>query len=120
MAVDLSARLFDPREAQKFSPDKATVVRVHKDQDISVVVWNLEPGQMNALHKHAQNAHAMLILEGTGELLRGDESPLPVSAGDWLVVPRTQPHGIRNTGTGRLSYLAVTNEGAQGYVKEEL
>jgi len=113
--------IFDPHTFRRFSTEGATVVRLYADQDLSVVTWNLEEGQENALHRHGDNAHTMLILEGSGEYLRGEGLPaLPVHAGECIVVPRGQQHGMRNTGMGRLSYMAVTNQGAQGYVKERL
>ncbi|HLQ34357.1 MAG TPA: cupin domain-containing protein [Chloroflexota bacterium] len=113
--------VFDPHAFRHFSKEGATVVRLHADEDLSLVTWNLEEGQENQLHRHGDNAHTILILEGSGEYLRGEGQPgLPVRTGECIVVPRGQPHGIRNTGKGRLSYLAVTNQGAHGYVKERL
>jgi mannose-6-phosphate isomerase-like protein (cupin superfamily) len=107
----------DPRTFQRFSTDRANVVRMYADQDLSLVVWNLEPGQENDLHQHPENAHALLVLEGQGEYLRGARGSVPIQAGDCVIVPRGQLHGIRNSGNVRLSYFAITSQGPSGYIR---
>ncbi|MEE8519408.1 MAG: cupin domain-containing protein [Dehalococcoidia bacterium] len=111
--------VLDPLAFRSFSPQEAMVVGMYaEDPDVSLVVWNLEPGQENDLHTHAESAHVQLVLEGTGEYLRGDDPPVPINAGQCVVVPRGAVHGIRNTGSGRLSYLAVTTLREGGYVRQ--
>ncbi|GEM_PF-5105430 len=102
---------------RSFSNQEANVVVTYEDVDQTLVVWNLEPGQENAPHVHPANAHTMMVLEGQGLFLRENES-VPIKGGDWIVIPRATLHGIRNTGKGRLSYLAVTTNGPEGYVKQ--
>ena len=119
MAASQSAGVFDPKAFERFSAEQATVVRVYADQDLSLVVWNLEPGQENPLHAHPENAHTIIVLQGEGRYLQ-DGSDAPIVAGDCISVPRALVHGIRNTGSGRLSYLAVTTAGTEGYVRNVL
>ena len=88
----------------------------HDDPDASVVVWNLEPGQENDVHTHPENMHVFYVLEGEGSYVRADGKTVPVRAGQCVIVPRKQVHGIRNTGSERLSYLAVSTQGTGGYV----
>jgi quercetin dioxygenase-like cupin family protein len=65
-----------------------------------------EPGQFHALHTHAGTDKVYHVLEGEGVfLLQGQE--LPMRAGDLLVAPDGVPHGVRNTGAGRLLVLAL-------------
>ena len=46
------------------------------------------------------------VIEGEGLfLLEGRD--LPMRAGDLLVAPAGVPHGVRNTGSGRLLVLAI-------------
>ena len=103
---------------RRFSSEEANVVVTYEDVDQTLVVWNLEPGQENAAHVHPANAHTMMVLEGEGLLLRDGEAA-PIKAGDWIVIPRATLHGIRNTGKTRFSYLAVTTNGPDGYVKQD-
>jgi quercetin dioxygenase-like cupin family protein len=106
----LGTGVLNPEDFQVFSPEEEMVVGVYRDGiDIRhVIVRNFEPGQENPLHTHPENAHCIYILEGSGEVLRPDGPPVPIKAGQVWIVPRGLEHGIRNTGTTRLSYLGVT------------
>jgi mannose-6-phosphate isomerase-like protein (cupin superfamily) len=106
----LGTGVFDPKDFQMFSPDEEMVVGVYRDGiDIRhVIVRNFEPGQENGLHVHPENAHCIYILEGSGEVFYADGVPIPIRAGQGWIVPRGVEHGIRNTGSTRLSYLGVT------------
>ena len=65
-----------------------------------------EPGQEHRLHAHAGLDKVYSVIEGSGLfLLEGRE--LPMRAGDLLVAPEGVPHGVRNTGAGRLLVLAI-------------
>jgi quercetin dioxygenase-like cupin family protein len=65
-----------------------------------------EPGQTHGLHTHHGMDKVYHVLEGSGRfLLAGRE--LTMKAGDLLVAPDGVPHGVSNTGTGRLLVLAI-------------
>jgi mannose-6-phosphate isomerase-like protein (cupin superfamily) len=68
------------------------------------------PGQEHPLHAHTGLDKLYLVLEGSGVfLLEGRQ--LPMRAGELLVAPEGIPHGIRNTGSGKLLVLAVLAPG---------
>lgn len=69
-----------------------------------------EPGQAHALHAHAGMDKVYQVVEGAGLFLLEDRE-LPMQAGDLLVAPADVPHGVRNTGTGRLLVLAILAPG---------
>jgi mannose-6-phosphate isomerase-like protein (cupin superfamily) len=102
--------VFNPEDYQIFSPKEEMVIGVYRDGiDIRhVIVRNFEPGQENPLHTHPENAHCIYILEGSGEVFYRDGAPIPIKTGQVWIVPRGKEHGIRNTGSTRLSYLGVT------------
>jgi mannose-6-phosphate isomerase-like protein (cupin superfamily) len=108
----------DPAAYRQFSPEGGTVVVMYEDQDLSAVVWNLEPGQENGTHTHPENAHLLLVLDGAGERIAEGGRTVPIRAGQCVIVPRGVPHGIRNTGSQRLTYLATTTLDEQGYVRD--
>jgi mannose-6-phosphate isomerase-like protein (cupin superfamily) len=110
----LGSGVHNPMEYREYSPESAHATRMYKDADISLVVWNLEPGQAGAVHSHPESAHAFLVLCGSGDYVRGDDV-VPIKTGDCVIIPRQQVHSIRNTGSERLSYLAFTNQGVNGY-----
>ena len=65
-----------------------------------------EPGQMHQLHAHAGMDKVYQVLEGEGTFLLEGRA-LPARAGDLLVAPEGVPHGVHNTGSGRLLVLAI-------------
>lgn len=82
---------------------KATIFRSDR---VMVGLNAFEPGQEHALHAHSGMDKVYHVLEGEGLfLLEGRE--VAMTAGVMLVAPEGVPHGIRNTGTGRLLVLAV-------------
>ena len=107
--------VYDPKDFRGFSPEGPTVVGMYGDDiDMSIVIWNLEPGQEDPPHSHATNAQAIYVLEGTGVSLREEAPPVPIKAGQCLIVPRNVVRGIRNTGDARLSYMTVSSWGGGG------
>ncbi|NNL67628.1 MAG: cupin domain-containing protein [Myxococcales bacterium] len=82
---------------------KATIFRSER---VMVGLNAFEPGQEHALHAHAGMDKVYHVLEGEGLfLLEGRE--VEMTAGVMLVAPEGVPHGIRNTGSGRLLVLAI-------------
>ena len=82
---------------------KATLFRSER---ILVGLNCFEPGQEHALHAHAGMDKVYHVLEGRGAfVLEGRE--LSMEAGVMLVAPQGVPHGIRNTGSGRLVVVAI-------------
>jgi len=65
-----------------------------------------EPGQSHALHAHAGMDKVYQVIAGEGVFLL-ETGELPMRAGDLLVAPQGVPHGVRNTGAGRLLVLAI-------------
>ncbi len=93
-----------------YSPEGGKSVRMYTDQDVSITVWNLLPGQEHSAHLHPERAHIMVVVCGTGTALIGEErKQVPLKAGDYYVAPRNVIHGILNTGTEPLSYATISN-----------
>jgi quercetin dioxygenase-like cupin family protein len=74
-------------------------------------VWNLEPGQENDFHRHPDTEHIHVMLAGEAEYTVADGPSTTVRVGQAVMVPANIPHGIRNTGTQRCSYLAINSPG---------
>lgn len=112
----LGSGVHDPRAWRRFSTEHGTVTPMYAgDEDVgNIVVWCLEPGQENSTHRHPESAHFIVILEGRGVCLRGEEGPPDAfQAGQVLIIPRGVIHGIRNAGTQRMSYAAFSTKGYQ-------
>jgi quercetin dioxygenase-like cupin family protein len=103
--------VFDLSKYQVYSPESATVVFAYISGQIGMVFWNLEPGQENDYHMHPTTEHLHVVVAGEVEYTLGDLDPIRVTAGQAVMVPEKVPHGIRNVGTTRASYFAVTSPG---------
>ena len=110
--------VYNPLDFVQYRSEKGISTPMYGgDPDLSVVIWNLEPGQERSAHIHPISGHVFFVLTGTGEYVRGkDDPPVTIKAGQVIIIPRGVPHDIRNTGTERLSYLAVSNETPEGHV----
>ncbi len=95
-----------PGDHAVYSASKMGKSTLFKSGRLLVGLNAFEPGQEHALHAHAGQDKAYMVIEGEGLfLLEGRE--LPMTSGDLLVAPEGVPHGVRNTGSGRLLVLAV-------------
>jgi quercetin dioxygenase-like cupin family protein len=70
---------------------------------LATVYFEVEPGAHLGLHQDSAE-ELLLVLEGEGEAIVGDETGL-ARAGEIVTVPAMVPHGIRNVGTGTLRVL---------------
>ena len=95
-----------PAEHAAYSADKMGKSTIFASERLLVGLNAFEPGQSHALHAHAGMDKVYSVVEGEGLfLLEGRE--LPMRAGDLLVAPEGVPHGVRNSGQGRLLVLAI-------------
>ena len=95
-----------PAEHAVYAPDKMGKQTLFESPRLLVGLNGFEPGQSHSLHAHTGMDKVYQVLEGVGQfLLEGRD--LPMKAGDLLVAPDGVPHGVRNTGTGRLLVLAI-------------
>lgn len=95
-----------PRDHAVYSPAKMGKTTLFASSSLLVGLNAFEPGQQHALHAHADQDKAYLVVEGEGLFLL-DGRDLPMRAGDLMVAPAGVPHGVRNSGTGRLLVVAV-------------
>ena len=95
-----------PSDHAAWRPDKMGKSTIFESPRLLVGLNAFEPGQSHALHAHAGMDKVYQVVEGEGVfLLEGRE--LPMNAGDLLVAPEGVPHGVRNTGRGRLLVLVI-------------
>ena len=95
-----------PQDHAVYRADKMGKATLFRSERMLVGLNAFEPGQEHALHAHAGMDKLYQVVEGDGLFLLDGET-LPMRAGMLLVAPDSVPHGIRNTGAGRLLVLAV-------------
>ena len=95
-----------PRDHAVWRPDKMGKSTLYESSRVLVGLNAFEPGQTHALHAHEGMDKLYHVIEGEGVfLLEGRR--LPMRTGEILVAPEGVPHGVTNTGAGRLLVLAV-------------
>jgi quercetin dioxygenase-like cupin family protein len=95
-----------PAAHAAYSQAKMGKSTIFESPQLLVGLNAFEPGQEHALHAHAGQDKVYQVIEGEGVfLLEGQE--LTMTAGDLLVAPEGVPHGVRNSGAGRLLVLAI-------------
>jgi mannose-6-phosphate isomerase-like protein (cupin superfamily) len=95
-----------PEAHAVFDAGKMGKATLFRSERILVGLNCFEPGQEHGLHAHAGMDKVYHVLEGRGAfVLEGRE--LPMEAGVMLIAPQGVPHGIRNTGGGRLVVVAI-------------
>lgn len=95
-----------PLDHAVFRADKMGKTTLFESPRVLVGLNTFEPGQEHRLHTHEGMDKVYHVLEGSGRfLLEGRE--VAMEAGVMLVAPEGVPHGIRNTGDGRMVVLAI-------------
>jgi quercetin dioxygenase-like cupin family protein len=95
-----------PRDHAVYSPDRMGKSTIFRSERMMVGLNAFEPGQEHALHAHEGMDKVYHVIEGQGLFLL-EAGDVPLQAGVLLVAPEGVPHGIRNTGRGRLLVLAI-------------
>ena len=95
-----------PADHAVYTVEKMGKATIFASERLLVGLNAFEPGQSHALHAHAGMDKVYSVVEGEGLFLL-DGRELPMRAGDLLVAPEGVPHGVRNTGQGRLLVLAI-------------
>jgi mannose-6-phosphate isomerase-like protein (cupin superfamily) len=95
-----------PPEHAVYSPNKMGKSTIFESSRLLLGLNAFEPGQEHALHAHAGQDKVYHVIAGEGVFLLADRE-LAMQAGDLLVAPDGVPHGVRNTGAGRLLVLVI-------------
>jgi mannose-6-phosphate isomerase-like protein (cupin superfamily) len=95
-----------PEAHAAFHPEKMGKATLFESERILVGLNCFEAGQEHALHAHDDMDKVYQVIAGMGLFLLEDRE-LPMESGLMLVAPSGVPHGIRNTGPGRLVVLAI-------------
>jgi quercetin dioxygenase-like cupin family protein len=83
-------------EAGVFSDQKFTRLLVHDSPYLKILNFNFQPGQELPVHFHDIDGEVTLVvIEGEGDFLGKDNITAPAKAGDVVVCPISEPHGLR-------------------------
>lgn len=68
----------------------------------------MEPGSLSNRHTHEQSEQIWIVEQGEGLLLLAESRSERLRTGDVVRTPAGEVHGVENTGSDVLVYLAVT------------
>jgi quercetin dioxygenase-like cupin family protein len=92
------------------NPEKFFKNTLWKGEHVMVGVNCLEPNQTQPVHAHDGADKFYFVLEGSGRFTVGEEVKT-VESGAVVIAPAGIPHGVTNTGVGRLSVLVAIAPG---------
>lgn len=104
--------------AEHFQPADGEPVRavVTESPDAVIVAWHVRPGQTVAAHVHPQGQDSWTILSGQGQYRTDAEGHTEsIRAGDVIVAPRGEMHGVFNNGDEPLVFISVVSPADAGY-----
>ena len=68
----------------------------------------MDPGATSPRHSHVSAEQTWLIERGRATLLMEDGQSAAITAGDVVITPPSDVHGVTNTGDEPFVYLSVT------------
>jgi quercetin dioxygenase-like cupin family protein len=90
-----------------FKPEKFTKATLFQSERLLLGLNCFEPGQVQAVHDHADQDKFYLVLEGEGEFTVGEEVQT-MGVGGVVLAPAGVPHGVNNTSSVRLvSFMGI-------------
>jgi len=78
-----------------------------EDGEVSIARARVSPGVTTVLHRLKGSVERYVIMEGTGLVEVGDLPPTEVGPGDVVIIPRSTPQRITNTGGKDLLFLCI-------------
>jgi quercetin dioxygenase-like cupin family protein len=94
----------DIRERKRFAPEKFQKVNLFDSERMFCDIYCFEPGQEQKAHVHKESDKIYYVVEGKG-LFQIGAIEKELSAGMATIAPPGIDHGVRNTGTERLTVL---------------
>jgi quercetin dioxygenase-like cupin family protein len=92
------------KDVLSFSPEKMKKNNLFETPRLLCDVYCFEPGQAQKVHSHDGQDKIYLVLEGTGTFTIGKEEK-ELSKETVVLAEGGIDHGVKNTGTGRLTLL---------------
>jgi len=78
-----------------------------EDGEVSIARARVNPGVTTVRHRLKDTVERYVIMEGTGLVEVGDLPPMKIGPGDVVIIPRSTPQRITNTGDGDLIFLCI-------------
>jgi quercetin dioxygenase-like cupin family protein len=109
-------RIFNSAKFYQIADGEPIRSVVTESSDAVVVAWYLQPGQEISAHIHPHGQDTWTILAGKGEYyLDRSGTTQSIGAGDVVVAPTGQVHGVFNPGNEPLIFISIVSPAEAGY-----
>jgi mannose-6-phosphate isomerase-like protein (cupin superfamily) len=105
----MKTEILEIHKLKKFSDEKRHQETIWTDNHSRISLICMRPGQEITTHTHHGN-HIWTVIEGKGEFLNGKQSRT-IEAGQIVIVPPFEDHGIRNASAENLVIASITVTG---------
>ncbi len=105
----MKSQVLNVSELKKFDETKRHQETIWSDDRSRVSLICMRPGQEIITHTH-HGSHIWTVMEGTGEFRSGKETR-SITAGQIVIVPAFEDHGIRNGSQENLVIASITSQG---------
>jgi len=99
------------KETSSFSSEKMKKNKVFETSRLNCDLYCFEPGQEQKVHSHDDQDKIYLVIEGAGTFKVGNEERL-LSKDMVILAEGGVDHGVKNTGTGRLTLFVMVAPGS--------
>lgn len=109
-------RIFN--STQFFQPTDGEPIRsvITESKDAVIVAWYLKPGQKILPHIHPHGQDTWTILSGSGDYYLDTVGTTKlIVAGDVVIAPTGNVHGVLNSGNEPLIFISVVSPAEAGY-----
>jgi quercetin dioxygenase-like cupin family protein len=97
-------RIVKLEDCKQFAPDKMKKNNLFQTPRFFCDVYGFEPGQAQKGHVHGEQDKVYIVLDGQGTFQVGTEEQV-LGAGQGLLAPAGEEHGVRNHTAQRLTVL---------------
>ena len=105
----MKSLVLEVQNLKKFDDAKRHQETIWSDDHSRISLICMKPGQEIITHTH-HGSHIWMVMEGVGEFRSGKETK-EISAGQIVVVPALEDHGIRNGSRENLVIASITAQG---------
>ena len=106
----MKTEILDFQKLKKFDDEKRHMETIWADEQSTIKLICLKPGQEITTHTHHGN-HTWVVLEGSGEFLSSDKDTQAIDAGKIVIVPALVDHGVRNSSKDNLVLASISVAG---------
>ena len=83
---------------REFNPLGMKSIVLHDSEHFKILNFNLKAGALFPVHSHDLDGQlSILVIEGEGEFLAGNNASMPAKIGDMLISEIREPHGVKAT-----------------------